>query len=75
VVYHEKTRHVAEHLGMGPWCVRAAEATGAELLAKTENLLAQVDSVRATLDARRRTDVPALMDQYRLFRAMALGQG
>ncbi|MBL8515264.1 MAG: polysaccharide pyruvyl transferase family protein [Betaproteobacteria bacterium] len=74
VVYHEKTRHVAEHMGMGAWCVRASDATGAALLDRTEDLLANLDQARATLDERRRVDVPSLMEQYRLFRAMALGE-
>src|SRR5690606_2788515 len=39
VVYHEKTRQVSEHMGLGKWTIDAPRVTGDALIALVEDLL------------------------------------
>jgi len=71
VIYHQKTQQVAEHIGTGRWCVRAGEATGEQLLAITEDLIADLPSATAAVESRRRIDVEPLLEQYRTFARLA----
>jgi polysaccharide pyruvyl transferase WcaK-like protein len=71
VIYHKKTQQVAEHMGTGRWCVSAGETTGEQLLAITEDLLANLSSATATVESRCRIDVEPLFEQYRTFARLA----
>lgn len=71
VIYHKKTQQVAEHIGTGRWCVPAGEATGEQLLAATEDLIANLTAATATVESRRRIDVEPLFEQYRTFARLA----
>lgn len=71
VIYHMKTQQVAEHIGTGQWRVPAGETTGEQLLATTEDLIANLPAVTALVDSRRRIDVEPLFEQYRTFARLA----
>jgi len=71
VVYHDKTRQVAEHIGLGHWCIPADVANGERLLALTEDLIANLHASTTLVEARRRVDVEPLARQYRELAALA----
>ena len=71
VVYHEKTRQVAEHMGFGEWCVDATAASGTTLIERVESLIGRLDEARAVVAARRAVDVPSLLEQFDHLAAMA----
>jgi len=71
VVYHQKTRQVAEHIGVGEWCINADVASGEELLARVEGLLRNMDVARDVVRKRRLVDLRPLLEQYDLLAAMA----
>jgi hypothetical protein len=58
-------------MGTGRWCVSAGETTGEQLLAITEDLLANLSSATATVESRCRIDVEPLFEQYRTFARLA----
>lgn len=64
VIYHAKTREVAEHMGMGEWCIDADRATGVALLERVEALIPRLPEFRKSLATRRNVDLPTLLEQY-----------
>ena len=71
VVYHHKTRQVAEHIGVGEWCINAEIVSGEELLARVEGLLRNIDMARVVVRKQRLADLGTLLQQYDLLAAMA----
>jgi hypothetical protein len=51
--------------------VLAGETTGEQLLATTEDLIANLPSATAAVESRRRIDVEPLFEQYRTFARLA----
>lgn len=64
VVYHAKTREVAEHMGMKEWCVDADKVAGGMLLDRVDTLVPRLPEFRRSLATRRSVDRTALLDQY-----------
>ena len=75
VVYHEKTQQVAEHIGVGKWCIDADRASGKELLSRVEGLIAELGAAREIVRARRTVDVESLLLQYDVLASIARRDG
>jgi polysaccharide pyruvyl transferase WcaK-like protein len=73
VVYHAKTRQVAEHMGVSRWAVDAAGITGARLLERFDDLEPRLAEVRDEVASRRLVDLPSLLQQYERLGSMAGG--